>query len=234
MIPNLTFILTTFNRCNTLIFDGKLPTPRFRMTHARTFHGKLAYKWRRKFLKKECYDFEMRISLDFDLPEKEWEDVVIHEMIHLHIAANGIEDTSSHGPTFRKKMMEINRLHNRHITISAKSSPEQKQPGDNRIRGHYLCLAKFSDGRLGVAPAAKSRIFELWDLARFFPNVVRHRWIGTTDPWFNRFPRVMKPKLYLTTTEELLPHLRGALLLQKEGNAIRAISQRCSPDELLP
>lgn len=234
MIPDLTFVVTTFDRCNNLIFGGILPVPRFRMTHARTFHGKLAYKWRRRFLRKECYDFEMRISLDFDLPEREWEDVVIHEMIHLHIAAKGIEDSSSHGPAFRKKMMEINRQFHRHITISSKSTPEQKQPGDSRIRGHYLCLAKFSDGRLGVAPAAKSRVFELWELTRCFPNVVSHRWIGTTDPWFNRFPRVMKPKLYLTTEAELLPHLRGALILSKEGSMIRAISRRCSPDELLP
>ncbi|MBD5358099.1 MAG: SprT family zinc-dependent metalloprotease [Bacteroides sp.] len=226
--------MKTFHQYNTLIFEKKLPIPSFRLTHARTFHGKLAYRVRRSLFKKECSDFELRISLDFDLPEKEWEDVVIHEMIHLYIAANGIEDTSSHGTVFQGKMIEINRLFNRHIKISAKSTPEQKEPGSSRIRGHYLCLAKFSDGRLGVAPAAKTRIFDLWEISRFFPNVVSYRWIGSTDPWFNRFPRVMKPKLYLTTTGELLPHLRGALILQKEGAAIRAISQRCSPDELLP
>ncbi len=233
MIPDLTFVIATFNRFNTQIFGGTLPVPRFCLTYARTFHGKLVYKWRRHLLKKECYDFEMRISRDFDLPLEEWEDVVIHEMIHLHIAANSIEDSSSHGPVFRKKMHSINRLFNRHITISAKSTPQQKD-ADKRIRGHYLCLAKFSDGRLGVAPAAKTRIFQLWDITRFFPNVVSHRWIGSTDPWFNRFPRVMTPKLYLTTKEELLPHLRGGMILLNEGSSIKAVSQRCSPDELLP
>lgn len=233
MTPNLKFIADTFNQYNTLIFGGRLPVPRFRLTHARTFRGKLAYKMRRTLLKPVCYDFEMRISLDFDLPLPEWEDVVIHEMIHLHIASTGINDSSSHGPAFCSKMMEINRLHNRHITVSAKASPGQKAT-DTRVRGHYLCIAKFSDGRLGVAPAAKTRIFELWDISRFFPNVVSYRWIGSTDPWFNRFPRVMTPKLYITTEADVLPHLKGALVLVKEGDAIRAVSQHCSPDALLP
>lgn len=233
MIPDLTFIANSFNTYNTLIFGGKLPTPRFTLTKARTFQGKLVYKWKHAYLRKACCDFEMRISIGFDMPEKEWEDVVIHEMIHLYIAHNGIKDTSSHGPAFRKKMAEINRGFNRRITVSAKTRPEQTD-ADKRIRGHYLCIAKFSDGRLGVAPAAKTRIFELWDITRFFPNVVSHRWIGSTDPWFNRFPRVMTPKLYITTEADVLPHLKGALVLVNEGGVIRAVSQRCSPDELLP
>lgn len=233
MIPDLDFTSKSFHKFNEMIFAGKLPTPRFRLTHARTFHGKLVYKWKQTFPRRVSYDFEMRISTDFDFPQEEWEDVVIHEMIHLHIASNSIKDSSSHGPMFRRMMADINRRFNRHISVSGKATPEQKN-ADKRIRGHYLCLAKFSDGRLGVAPAAKSRIFELWDIVRYFPNVVSHTWIGSVDPWFNRFPRVMKPKLYITTAEELLPHLMGAKLLMNQGNAIRAISTRCSPDELLP
>lgn len=233
MTPDLDFTTKAFDKFNVMIFDGKLPTPRFSLTHARTFHGKLVYKWKHGYLRKICYDFEMRISKDFDLPQEQWEDVVIHEMIHLHIAANSIKDSSSHGPVFRNMMADINRRFSRHITVSGNSTLEQKD-ADRRIRGHYLCIAKFSDGRLGVAPAAKSRIFELWDIARFFPNVVGFNWIGSVDPWFNRFPRVMKPKLYLTTREELLPHLKGAVLLLNQGSAIRAVSTRCSQDELLP
>ena len=60
------------------------------------------------------------------------------------------------------------------------------------------------------------------------------KWVGSTDPWFNRFPRVIKTKLYLTSATELLPHLKGGLLLGRDGNTVRVVSQRCSPDELLP
>ena len=233
MIPDVAFVADAFRRFNALIFGGSLPEPRFRLTRARTFHGKLAYKWRQTLLRRVAYDFEMRVSTVFDFPTEAWEDVVIHEMIHLHIASNGIKDSSSHGPAFRRMMTDINRRFGRHIAVSGKSSPGQTA-ADSRVRGHFLCIAKFSDGRLGVAPAAKSRIFELWDIARFFPDIVDYTWVGSVDPWFNRFPRVLKPKLYLASREELLPHLRGARLLLNRGNAIRAVSTRCSPDELLP
>lgn len=237
MTPDLSFVTDAFNRFNTLIFDGNLPAPRFRMTHARTFRGKLVYSVRTVWGRRKADDFEMRISLDFDLPQTEWEDVVIHEMIHLHIASRGIKDSSSHGPKFRALMTEINRLHGRKICVTAKSTKEQLD-SDKRMRGHYLCIARFTDGRFGVAPVAKSRIFELWDAFSRWADVVSVSWIGTVDPWFNRFPRVMSPKLYMASRDDLLLHLKGALRLERNpgpsGYTIRALATRTSPDALLP
>lgn len=241
MVPDLNFVTQTFNTFNMAVFAGNLPVPRFRLTHARTFRGKLTYRVSTRFGRRHTDDFEMRISLDFDLPRPEWEDVVIHEMIHLHIAHRGIKDSSTHGPKFRALMAEINRLHGRHIVVSAHSTKDDLDK-DKRVRGHYLCIVKFSDGRLGVAPVAKSRIFELWDTFRAWPGIVNVSWIGTVDPWFNRFPRVMTTKVYITTAEALLPHLKGALRLERSvasasgrgGETIRAVNLRCSPAELLP
>lgn len=233
MIPDINFVNTTFSRFNDLIFGAGLPVPKFCMTHARTFRGKLTYRVANAYGRRKCTDFEMRISLDFDLPTDVWEDVVIHEMIHLHIAVNSIKDSSSHGPVFRKLMTEINRRHGRHISVTARTTKEQLD-ADKRTRGHYLCLAKFSDGRLGVAPVAKSRIFDLWRTFSAWPEVVNVSWIGTVDPWFNRFPRVMSPKLYIADRQEVAQHLKGALRLEMTGNFIRAVNSHCSPDELLP
>lgn len=233
MIPDIHFIESAFNRFNTLIFKGELPTPRFTVTMARTFRGKLCYRISRSFSGTRVNDLEIRISRGFDLPEEEWEDVVIHEMIHLLIVHKKIRDTSSHGTAFRKIMADINRSHGRNIVVSARATGEQTD-ADRRIRGHYLCIAKFCDGRLGVAPVAKSRIFLLWNDFLKFPEVESLRWVGSTDPWFNRFPRVMTAKLYITRREDLTPHLKGAAELVREGERIRAVSRRCSPDELLP
>lgn len=233
MIPDLDFVKETFHTFNTLIFKRNLPLIRFRLTHARSFRGKLVYRISSTWGRRRCSDYEMRISLDFDLPRQEWEDVVIHEMIHLHIAHNDIKDTSSHGPKFRSLMAEINRTHGRHITVSARRTQEQLDR-DTRVRGHYLCIVRFYDGRIGVAPVAKSRILELWDSFPAWPEIRKVRWIGTIDPWFNRFPRVMKTKVYITSEEELLPHLKGALLLTLEGSRLRATPSAASPSDLLP
>lgn len=233
MIPDLTFVADSFNRFNAVLFSSTLPLPKFVITRARTFRGKLCYTVSNSFLKKTARDFEMRISTVFDLPTEEWEDVVIHEMIHLHIAHKKIKDASSHGPVFRKIMTEINRTYGRHIVVSARAT-EKQLDADKRIRGHYVCLAKFNDGRLGVAPVTKSNIFTLWDEFLKFPEVQTVKWVGTLDPWFNRFPRVRKPKLYLAKREEVAQHLKDGKPLERNGNLIKVISSRCSPDELLP
>lgn len=233
MKPSLTFAKEAFSRFNSLIFKSALPVPAFRLTNARTFRGKLCYTHTTRAGRRICSDFEMRLSLDFDLPTTEWEDVIIHEMIHLQIAAKGIRDSSSHGPVFRTMMEQINRNHGRHIVISSKST-EQQLDQDKRIRGHYICLTRFNDGRLGVAPVAKSRIFELWDAFAGWSEINSVSWIGTVDPWFNRFPRVMKTKVYISTREELLPHLKGAMRLQRNGDSIRAVRTTDTPTSLLP
>lgn len=233
MLPDRRFVVETFNTFNLSIFNSELPLPSISLTRARTFRGKLTYRKKRNMSgRMECYDFEIRISTLFNLERKEWEDVVIHEMIHYYIAFKGIPDTSSHGAAFRKMMHAINRQHKRGITISSRST--ENENADSRLRAHYVCLAKFSDGRLGVAPVAKTRIFELWNVFLSFPDVVSMKWVGVIDPWFNRFPRVMTPKLYLAKKEELEPHLKGGVLLERDGNVVRPVSRRCYPDELLP
>lgn len=233
MVPDLKFVKVTFEGFNKKIFGDALPVPMFRLTHARTFQGKLCYKRSVMSGRERCSDFEMRISLDFDLPVKDWEDVVIHEMIHLHIAANGLKDSSSHGPVFRKLMYDINRMHGRHITVSAPRTQEQIE-SDKRVRGHYICLVRFRDGRLGVAPVAKSRIFELWDTFQLWEEISAISWIGSIDPWFNRFPRVMKTKVYISSDVDLSPHLKGALRLERKEGVIRAVAPGCPPEALLP
>ncbi len=237
MIPDLVFVNEAFKRFNREIFEETLPVPRFRMTHARTFRGKLCYRVVNSRGRRRAEDFEMRISLDFDLPQEEWEDVVIHEMIHLHIAHHDIKDSSSHGPKFRAMMADINRRHGRRICVTARSTKEELDK-DKRVRGHYLCIVRFNDGRIGVAPVAKSRIFELWDSFSAWPEVSGVSWIGTVDTWFNRFPRVMKTKVYITSRDELLQHLKGAMRLERTiggaADSIKAVSVRCNPEELLP
>lgn len=233
MIPDLNFVREAFSLFNTGIFGGELPAPRFALSRGRTFRGKMCWSERRSLTGVRTRDFEMRISIGFDLPREEWEDVVIHEMIHYYIAFKRIKDSSSHGPVFRRMMADINRIHGRKIVVSSRQTKEQAD-ADRRVRGHYLCLVKMSDGRLGLAPVAKSRIFILWDEFNSFPGAVAVKWVGSTDPWFNRFPRVLTPRLYVADRGEVAAHLKGALMLVREGGTVRALSSRHTPDELLP
>ena len=236
MVPDINFIKQSFNQFNSQIFNGVLPEPRFKLTRARTFRGKLVYKIRRKLLKTENYDFEMRMSVIFDLPQPEWEDVVIHEMIHLFIAVKNLKDSSSHGPVFRKMMNDINRTHSRNIKISTRQKmiADDHSSGDKRVKAHFICIAKFCDGRYGIAPVAKTRIFQLWDYFYTFPGIEARKWIGSTNPWFNQIPHVKKPKFFIFKREEILLHLKGGRPMERFGNKIHVINRHYSPDELLP
>lgn len=233
MIPTLQFVKESFAQFNKEIFRSSLPEPRLSLTKARTFRGKMVFTREPGCGMRDRCDYEMRISVSFDLSREEWEDVVIHEMIHYYIRFNRIKDDSAHGPVFRRIMKEINTLHGRHITVSARSTEEQRD-ADIRIRAHYLCIAKLSDGRLGVAPVAKTRIFGLWNVIPKMPGVVAVSWVGSVDPWFNHFPRVMTPKLYIASEEDVRFHLRGGMPLEREGGCIRPVRRHCTPDELLP
>ena len=81
----------------------------------KTFLG--AYKKRKTlFGGTKCYDFKLRINKRIDLPEADIEDIIIHEMIHYHIAYRGIKDTSTHGRVFKMLMNDINKRFGRQVS----------------------------------------------------------------------------------------------------------------------
>ena len=75
-----------FGRFNDEYFGGELPQPRLMLSKASTRLGSMAYRRRRKLFSTELYDFTIRISTCYDLTQKEYRDVPVHEMIHLYIA----------------------------------------------------------------------------------------------------------------------------------------------------
>ena len=84
MTANEEFVKDTFVRFNAELFRSELPMPRIRLSRASSFLGMLQYKvHRRGFGRKHTYsDYALIFSTLYDLLQSEWEDVVIHEMIH--------------------------------------------------------------------------------------------------------------------------------------------------------
>ena len=79
------------------------------------------------------------------------EDTIIHEMIHYYIGYNRLEDASAHGPLFLSIMNEINRKFGRNLTVSHKSTKEQReQLQDKRSHYHVIAVVNFHDGRTGI------------------------------------------------------------------------------------
>lgn len=110
-----------FMECNKKYFDGSLPIPYFRLmnnlnTLARFEYnkdrkGKHPIKWQAlKF--SDCYDF----------PEKDFREMMVHELIHYYIAWNGIKDNGSHGREFMRIANELNEKYGLNITRSKDAS----------------------------------------------------------------------------------------------------------------
>lgn len=53
------------------------------------------------------YPFEIKLNFRYHLVEIEWQNVVLHEMVHIWQYINGYE--GGHGKTFKKKAKEINK-----------------------------------------------------------------------------------------------------------------------------
>ena len=128
MKPDVPYIEAKFQEFNSLMFDNALPPVPVALSKASSYVGLCTFKTRRHlFGKVEHYDFRLRFSTRLDLPEAEVEDTIIHEMIHYYIRLNRIKDTSAHGKVFRQMMNELNSRFGRHITISHRTTKEQRE-----------------------------------------------------------------------------------------------------------
>lgn len=191
MRPDINAVRQAFDRFNALIFRGQLPEVEISVTSARSYHGQLSYqreclptgKWRYS-------DFRLQVSNRFEMETEQFEDTVIHEMIHLFILTNQQQDTSPHGFIFRSLMREINKRFGRNITISHRRTASQTQT-DSRPQPRLFCISTWDDGRryLSFSTSNRQVLAEIERKIRLLPDVVSHRWYVSPHPYFSRYPR---------------------------------------------
>lgn len=223
MTIDLDYIRRKFAYFNDLCFEGKLQAPPFRLSRARTLLGQLRCRRKRTLTGAWRYfDFEFVVSRPWaqEAAEREVEDVILHEMIHYYIFSNQLQDSGPHGHIFKRMMQDLNTRFHRHIAISHKRTVEDDER-DHEVRLHLVCVVRFQDGKSAIAVVARSRLFEIWDCMSTYLQWAEVSWYLSTDPFFNRYPRIRTPKLYPITRRELDLHLCGANKLVREGSTIR-------------
>ena len=214
MRATIDFIQQKFDEFNRQIFNGVLPAIPIKLSNAKTFQGQLAFKIRR--LKNggvERYDYTLRVSTRYDLPLAEVEDTIIHEMIHYYIFFKQLPDDSVHGSIFRSMMNDINNRHGRHITISHKSTPEQREAAvDPRPRLHVVALLTMADGREGVKvlPRVRQKVAAYRDGVLASNEVKSVEFYLCDDPFFNRYPVSAALRLHFLPRATALRHLATA------------------------
>lgn len=214
MKPTTDYIAREFQEFNAQMFGGKLTMPPIQLSKARTFVGQCAAKKRRTLLHgMQLFDFRLKFSIYFDLPEEEWEDTIIHEMIHYYIGVNGLKDTSAHGKIFRQMMETINQKFKRKLTISHRSTPEQKEQIYNAKKvWHVVALVYFADGCKGlkVLPRNRQRIQAYRSTMQRDDRITQIDLFMSNDPYFNRFPNSSAFNVVLANEVEFMPHIQQA------------------------
>ena len=130
-----------FDLYNERYFGGGLPRPRLGLSNARTRLGVVTYKIHRERtgprpsdVKKTYCNFCIRLSIYYEQTERDYQNTLLHEMIHYYIGVNGLQDDAPHGTLFRRYMDQLNRQ-GWNITVrkNAKLQPKAQKRAEPRL-----------------------------------------------------------------------------------------------------
>ena len=208
------------------MFEGKLPQIPRLLSDAKTFLGKCTYRKQvnSRTGKTEYVDFKLRINCRADLPEREIEDTIIHEMIHYYIHYHQLEDTSSHGQLFRQIMNGINTRFGRNLSVSFKGTKEQnEQLTDKRQHYHVVAVVSLVGGTTGikVLPRIVQRILYYYNQVLANKMVTGIQLYMSNNVFFNRYPNSTVLKVHYIDKDEVMRQLEGAEKMECDGKTIR-------------
>jgi len=220
MRPDLKYIEDKFDYYNKLCFDGQLPRPPISLNMRR---GSLGFTRTYTYLDRSGVlhqDYKIEISIRFDLPEYEYIDTIVHEMIHYYIRYNHIEDDSLHGRVFKAKMQEITQKYGIRITIALEESEEAAVM---RVcdRYRYICVLDMEDEQYQCALVINNKLFELWNCYNKLEKVREVKWYASNRAIFEQFPVRVNPTFVPIEANKLHHYLTGAIELENTGTVIR-------------
>lgn len=202
MRATLEFLENRFDIYNKDIFGNILPKPLLHISSARSFMGQFKAERNFRFSARSREVYHLTLSDTYDLEESVLEDIMIHEMIHFYIYYKKIKDSSSHGKHFKKLMTDINRRYGRHITVSHRCT--QKELDSDVTKSHsIICLCTMTDGRKLMCRVSQSKVFEIHRAFQDWDKVEKEDWYWVYGTYFNRYRRVLTPRLFPVEEEGL-------------------------------
>jgi hypothetical protein len=222
MRPTLQYLEEKFDYYNNLCFGGQLPRPPISLNLRR---GSVGLTYEKFYLENGVIKvgYNIQISVRLDLPEEEYIDTLVHEMIHYYIGINNLKDESPHGKIFMAKMHEITSTYGIKVTVVYDEDDETAIARiSNKIR--YICVADFNNGRTGFAIVVRNKVFEFWQLFSKIPNAEVH-WYASNRGIFEKYKVVISPKLVPIDANKLHHYLTGAIELENTGSEIKSKSE---------
>ncbi len=220
MIPTLEYIIDKFDYYNQLCFDGTLKRPPIRLNTRYATMGATRGEMRLEPGGKAYWtNITIEISVRRDLPEYEYTDTLVHEMIHFYIMSNNLEDNSPHGTLFHQKMEEITQKYGIRITIAF--DPSEEEMVNTRTRNRFVCTAESDDGHMFFAVVARNKMFQFWDFIPKMKGISEVHWYVSDRQIFEKFPVSVSPRLMYIDADKLHHYLTGAKELENTGAIIK-------------
>lgn len=191
MTPTIDYLQEQFSRFNATYFGNELPTPHIVIAHARTFAGKFLFRRRDRLRvqKVKDRDYTIKISDFYDLPEREVQNTLLHEMIHYYIEYRGIKDTSPHGDVFKSMMEHLNGK-GWNITVRVNTDTASIAERNSVAAVRTVLALRTDNGKLFFSVVNPKFVERLERKIRLSPNIVFHKWLKSSDAYFQRFPAV--------------------------------------------
>ena len=194
-----------FVQFNTEYFGGKLPEPRLLVSTARTQLGQFSCRRVRKGLFRgyTTTGYTIKVSDYYQMEEHDYQQTLLHEMIHYYISYTGARDTSAHGRLFRQLAARINEVGGWHITVSTRT--EQYAVRNQKPSAQYLLIAiKTTDGHHYLSVVNPDYRSYVDRQATRSPQIEEHRFVVTTDSKYATWPKTRSLRGRRITEEEYL------------------------------
>lgn len=133
MVANLLNIQFAFDECNEKYFEGQLPIPMFDLLHSFRTCGYFNCDYEQGWFSRTLYNFRISMTDYYDFTPKQFEDILVHEMIHYYLAYFGIDKSLSHGWEFKKMAKRLNQAYGLNITKTLDISQYKRREGTPAI-----------------------------------------------------------------------------------------------------
>lgn len=133
MVANFVNIADIFNKCNRDFFESELPVPQFDLLHSFRTCGYFQCDYEQVWFSKKLYNFRISITDYYDFTQKQFVDIMCHEMIHYYLAYFGLDKSCSHGREFKKMAKRLNQMYGLNITKNLDISQYKRREGTPSI-----------------------------------------------------------------------------------------------------
>lgn len=180
----------SFDTFNRLYFDNALPRPRLSLSQSRTRLGSMSCKHKLTWRGYKSYQYAIHVSTYYNQTERQYQNVLLHEMIHYYIAYKGIVDTSPHGKIFRQMMKNLNEKYGWEISVSSRISEAKPASVQSSATPRLILLLEVQGRGHFVSVVNPKYVSVMEHELQRLSEVKQHAWYLSSDAYFDSFPVV--------------------------------------------